>query len=65
MLYCFTLHYINVPKFDAELLNDALFKAALFNVSVFDLVLLNVALFFAALFKLHSFNVSFNSVFYY
>ena len=45
-------HYINVPLFDVELLNDALFIVAVFNVSLLDLALFNhnVALFKFALF---------------
>ena len=45
-------HYINVPLFGVELLNDALFIVALFNVSLLDLALFdhNVALFKFALF---------------
>ena len=39
------LHYINVPAFDVELLNDALFNVSQFNVPLFDLAVLNVALF--------------------
>ena len=49
------LHYINVPLFAVEFIDDAPSSVALCNVSLSDLALLNVVLFTVSLFKVASF----------